>query len=1070
MGNLLIYKSSAGSGKTHTLVKEYLKIAFKSPERFRNILAITFTNKATEEMKNRILEYIEKLSKDERDSKIIDLKKQLCDDNTSPDEISIKAKGVLEGILHGFSDFSISTIDSFFNKIVRAFAKELKIPAGFEIQLDTDEVLKNITEKLWNQTTTDEELTNYIVDYIKERVSKNSGWNIDKNISDISTEIFKERYWEKKYLSGNTYSESRENFINLIRELKEITTKFEADMISFALSAKEVADGYKLTIEDFSYKKNGAAGYLLNKILINKEYNYGSRVIEAIENPECLISKSSEKKTVLRECIEKGFLEELIHAKEYFDLNNKSFYTANEILKTVYVLGIFTDLIANLKDYRKENNVLLQSDINNILLNLMSDDNSPFIYEKTGNRYKNFLIDEFQDTSSFQWKNLKPLIINSLGEGDKSIIVGDVKQSIYRWRSGNMKLLLKQVKDDLSGFKNEIETINLGNNYRSKKEIVEFNNNFFLKAQDIIRIDNKSQKELLEKAYLEDLRQGYPENNEGGYVRIEFIQKEQESEEKAVEEKSKVKILKQIPGIIEDVLKSGYSHSDIMILVRTHNEGIEVSNYLVENGYSVVSSESLLVSSSPKVNLLISLMRYVTDTNDILTVSEAVMNYSAYLKKNNRAFNKLFPPDSIEHVFYNNLPQELFSKDKKSNSLKKFDDAELHGLNVYELAERLIEITGLNKSADAYLIKFLNSILEFSSGKQSDVISFLDWWENNNKKLSISVSESKDSVSVMTIHKAKGLQSKIVIVPFIDWGLNIEPNKGYIWASSSESPFNKFPAYLVNPSENLEFTFFNDDYIEESELTRIDNLNLLYVAFTRPEDMLFAFVPLSSDKKISELVNRAISESEIFKDKINNRIFEVGEKKAYKINSGNNINSKDNLKYEHISSNWKSKIVVKPKNYSIKPWNKNSSDVVKGNFVHGILSDMKTIQDLENIINQAEKNGQFTKSIRENIINCLKYILENKIIAGWFSPEWEVMNERDILLPEGNFIRPDRIIIKEKEAKIIDYKTGDESPAHITQIKKYAEILSEMGYNVTGKYLLYLDMDSGSKYFIKEVK
>ena len=695
MGNLLIYKSSAGSGKTHTLVKEYLKIAFMSPERFRNILAITFTNKATEEMKSRIIEYLEKLSEDDRSNKFLDLKKQLCDAGTLPEEIQTKAKIVIEGILHGYSDFSISTIDSFFNKIVRAFAKELKIPAGFEIQLDTEEVLEDITERLWRQTEDDKELMKYIVDYIKDRVKNSSGWNIDYNISNISGEIFKERYWEKKHESGNTSTESREDFVNLIVELREITNKFEADMKGFAVTAKETADRYKLVLKDFSNAENGAAGYLLYKILLKKRYDYGSRVEEAVEDSSKLITKTSTKKSELQSCIDDGFLQALIDAKSYYDSNKEKFNTANEILKTIYILGIFTDLISNLKDYRKENNVLLQSDINNILLNLMSADNSPFIYEKTGNRYKNFLIDEFQDTSSFQWENLKPLIVNSLSEGNKSIIVGDVKQSIYRWRSGNMKLLLGKVKEDLAGFKKEIETINLGNNYRSKKEIVEFNNNFFKNAHIHIELGKGEQKELLEKAYLEDLEQNCLENSNGGYVRIEFIEENKDEEEKA-----KLKALKNIPGIIEEVISKGYSHSDIMILIRTRLESIEISNYLVEKGYSVVSSESLLVTSSPKVNLLISLFRYITDSKDELAEAEAIMNYSVYLKNEKQELNKFFAPEKVENNFFNELPQGLFAEKKRNNPGNKFIEPELLGLNVYELAERLIEITGMDKSAD----------------------------------------------------------------------------------------------------------------------------------------------------------------------------------------------------------------------------------------------------------------------------------------------------------------------------------------------------------------------------------
>jgi ATP-dependent helicase/nuclease subunit A len=559
MSNLLIYQSSAGSGKTYKLAKEYLKLAFKFPGAFKGILAITFTNKATEEMKSRVLKFLIDLSGD-KDKK---LKEQLIEEGVKG-EIRELAKVTLNSILHNYSDFSISTIDSFFNRVLRSFSKELKLQIGYDIELDQSKVLAEITEMMLKGIKDDEDLKDYLSEFILMKISEDKGWDIEKDIEKLGREIFKERYWEKKFKSlesglGEEITDSRKKVKALLADIRSIIKEFEDYLKNIGDEAEKVMKGNNLEVDDFAYGDGGVMGFLLNKIryIQDLDLEKSKRALGVYETNQGWYTKSSKKKEIIQNAADSGLYLLLKKSIDYINEESRKYNTAKELKSTIYTLGIFEDLNSRLNEYRKINKKLLQSDVNSILQGIISEDNSPFIYEKIGSNFKNILIDEFQDTSTFQWKNLLPLIINVLSERNKALVVGDVKQSIYRWRSGNMKLLLSRIYEDLEGFNEVIKTDYLKTNRRSRKEIVEFNNSFFRNAVSKITdgTGDDIYKELIHKAYSkESVEQEF--EKQGGYVNINFFNSDKDSENTAKERAEE-----KVKEIITDVIKDGYNRT-----------------------------------------------------------------------------------------------------------------------------------------------------------------------------------------------------------------------------------------------------------------------------------------------------------------------------------------------------------------------------------------------------------------------------------------------------------------------------------------------------------------------------
>lgn len=1048
MNNFSIYRSSAGSGKTYTLVKEYLKMVLNDTESFKNVLAVTFTNKAAAEMKSRIIEALTKLTRGEA----AELKEKLISEGVKGD-IETSSALVLKNILHKYSYFSVSTIDSFFHKVIRSFARELKLQLGYNIELDQQAVLEKITDKLLDDAGIDSELTGFLEDFIYYSIDDEKGWKIDLKIKDLASEIFSERFMIRQ--GSAEKPESRTKLKEFISTLFAIKNDFEGRMKTIAESSSEILDEYSLIIDDFPYKKSGFMNYLINNIVTGK-FEPGQRARDASIDINKWFGKNS--KPAVRPAAEAGLYELLVSAVENYDTNFIKYNTASQLIKTIYITGIFKDLTDKLRKYRDDNNVLLISDINNILLNVISGDSSPFIYEKIGSFYKNFLIDEFQDTSTFQWRNFFPLIENSLSENNASLIVGDVKQSIYRWRNGNMKLLLEEVKNDLAGFSEFIKEETLKVNYRSKRRIVEFNNTFFKTASEICSSEAPEEDSAVIKKVFADIEQLSADGSDNGYINIKFHRNDPDSDTTSRE--------LSIAGMISNIkqlLQIGYRQKDIMVLVRNNSDAVEAAHSLIDARLKVVSSDSLLLTNSPKVRLLINIFKYIVDKSNVIARSEILYNYLIYIKNENIDLNEIFTDHLSKEInaslFNKYVPKDFFESPASGEVNDK-----LSGLGLYDLAEELVMMFGLGDTADTYLIRFLDVLKKYSGENNSDVYGFINWWEDNKQDNTIIVPDEDDAVRVMTIHKAKGLQAPVVFIPFANWGFGLNPNKNMIWVSSNKPPFDTLPAYFVKASSSLKDSYFAGDYNEESALTYLDNLNLMYVAFTRAEEKLFIGVPQKGKESFNarKVIYETLTNSPVLAESFDteNYVYEIGSfneqvKKAEKKSVYNTYNISS-----MVSENIFDKIIVKPEFENYVTENKTKFKQLKnrGIIIHKVLSliSNSTAGEIEKATQKLIILGLITEEQKAELTDELQDIFSIDKVKKWFDSE-NVMNERDIILTDGSIYRPDKVIIDADKAVIIDYKTGGKKEVHEKQIRSYGEIIRKMGFKQVEMNLFYLN-------------
>jgi ATP-dependent helicase/nuclease subunit A len=1019
--NFLIYKSSAGSGKTYTLVKEYLRLALSKPDEFRHTLAITFTNKAAAEMKKRVIKKLGELAEG-KDAKLAEiLTKEGVKGN-----IKQLAQDVLSNILHKYSFFSVQTIDSFFHKVIRSFARELKLQLGYDIEMEPETVLDKLIDEIFDRIGEDENLRNYLENFVYYNIDEDGDWKIEYKVKNLSAEIFKERYWEKKENSNDDLADSRGKMLEFVSIMFAIVNSFEGTMNSISESANKIIEKYELTMGDFPFGKSGFMNYLLNKIR-NKDYEPTSRVYDAYSNSQKWFTKIPHPN--LHTAINEGLYDLLVKAVDNYEQNHRKYFSAKELTKTVYILGIFNDLLDRLKAYRDENKLLLISDTNIILKQIISNEPSPFIYEKIGNVFKNYLVDEFQDTSNYQWMNLLPLVINSISEGNFSMIVGDVKQSVYRWRSGNMKLLLEKVQEDLAPFKELISVEDLRDNWRSFNEIVKFNNNFFQAASKQLAEKNAEYAELIEESYKE-VTQTQSGDKKGGYVKVDFIETEKENE-KSTTERSDELTLNYVNQLIDD----GFELRDIMILTRRNSEASHIAGLLTGNGYKVVSNDSLLITNSPRVKLLINLLKYISDSSNDIAKTEILFHYLVYIKEDFSNYKDIFEDHKKSYglLFGSCLPKEFFSGIPNSNGI----NPKLNNLTLYELVENLVRIFELNAKADAYLQRFLDLVLEYVKKENSDITAFISWWEENKEKISIIVPEEENAIKVLTVHMAKGLQSPAVVIPYANWEFNISASRDLIWVSSGEEPFNRSSAYLVRAVSNLKNSYFQKDYEDEFVMTNIDNLNLLYVAFTRAIERLYVICP--------GIERNSFNASKLIKDSLPAEGTEYGrrEKKKSKTAIGK-INS---VKFDStISSGYSDKVVIQTKNSAIE----------RGILIHRALANIIVLNDVERAVSKLISEGLIRDNDRDSYTKELTEIVNFIEVKEWFSGKWEIKSEPDILIPGGKTIRPDRVMINDNKAIVIDYKTGAQSKEHESQVNEYAGALLKAGFESVDKYVYYV--------------
>lgn len=1076
---LNIYRASAGSGKTYRLTKDYIRLLFSAYERertHRRVLAVTFTNKATEEMKSRVLNELYKLAQGEKSDYRNDLMQEF---HLAEQMVNNRAKKILNRILQDYSAFSISTIDAFFQQILRSFAREIGINGGYNLELNTDETLDSAVDTLFQDLSKEEnkQLLQWMTKFAEEKVELAESWNIRKNILELGREIFKENY-QFKADETNKKLHDKDFLTSYITNIRKEKTEFETRVISKATKALNILDTNGLKPEDFN---RSLMHKTLDKIK-SKEFEFSGTFRKYSEDVSNCYAKTKPQaiKTAIETAYSLGLGDVLKELVELLTEDIIRYHTADLILKHLNTLGVLSDLAMYIQLFTSEQNSMLISDTNMLLSKIIEDSDTPFVYEKTGINVDHFMIDEFQDTSVLQWRNFKPLIQESLSFDKENMLVGDVKQSIYRWRNSDWKLLQEQVKDDFRDeqLKNQV----LDTNWRSDKNIVEFNNAFFHSAATLLQdkfnedvapmLENYPNLEkLTEKisgAYT-DVNQLISPKAKSGHVQFEFIPNDGKKEDWQAES------LLRIPKTIEHLIDNGYKPADIAFLVRTKEQASHLINFLFQYknspearkdiSYNVIGNEGLTLTSSQSVSFIISLLKLLENPkNDI---QRAILNYE-YLRGKKKLSN-----DEAIKLALTSQPEKFegisihFTQDE--NSLLK----EMKHLPFYEQIESIIHTFKLIEwfPEAVFLQAFQDMIFRFVNIRSADLNSFLIWWEKNKDKQYISTPENQDAFRVMTIHKSKGLDFKAVIIPFCDWALDSNKNRQLIWLQTDEAPFSELPLIPISFSSKLSNTVFASQYYEELMHQYVDSLNIAYVAFTRAKHELICFIPTPKEKSKKEkselqtisnlsdiIFNYAMSQEGNLSQNEQGIIFEQGAPTIAELidKATKATNKMEDYPISPINNRLKIKSLLAEEWKTDKTIDENPLNF--GVIMHKILQNLTQKDDENRVIQELITAGEISEKESEFIKATLLKFWELPHIENWFFGAGKVLNEATILLPEGEHYRPDRVILNKNKAIVTDYKFGSEKRNSYTlQIKRYGEILKKMNYEPE-LYLVYVTL------------
>ena len=990
MGEIKIYRASAGSGKTHRLTQEYLRLLRGDDRAYRKILAVTFTNKATEEMKRRVIEY-------------------LFTEATKGDH---SADMLLKNILHDYSSFNISTIDKFFQQTLRAFAREIGKNTSYGVELNSDMILIQAIDRILYNLDNEENrrLIEWIMELSVQRIDSGKSWDVKSTIISSASQLFKEAFKSAVKGEGTNFLD-KEIIADYSSVLRDISRRYEDQLREFALAGSGILKQSNLRADDFNGKGRSFA-HRFKKIL-NGDYSASkSAFYKAAEGFDAWFTKSNLKdypelsaKGRLAERLKLGEL--INNIIEFEESSYRDYSTACVIIDNLYALGLLTDVQESVNAVTAENGVMLISETSELLNSIIDGSDTPFIFEKIGSRTDHFMLDEFQDTSLMQWENFRPLLLNSLSSGFTNLIVGDEKQSIYRFRGSDWTLLNKGVFNDFR--EDEISYSSLTENWRSGKEIIEFINEFFpfaAKSCDKLLEIEFAEEESVASIYSSvEQRQPKSRENRKGYVEIKLISNQIDEPVDAA--------LSFVRESVESVVKCGGRLSDIAVLVRKNTEGSLVAEYLIDSGYKVISGDSLFLSSASSVSAIVSQLKYFSNPSD------AVNNIYAKFSG--------FDLDVVNSLSY---------------------------LPLYEMCESLAELlpVEIKISESAYIISFIDQVKDYIKTNRADIASFLEWWNTNSAKLTVPAPEGDEAVRVITIHKSKGLGFSTVIVPFTDF--EFKGKSDIIWCKPNLEPFNKLSIVPVLKSEKLADTHFFDDLKREDFLRVVDNMNLAYVSFTRAKDNMYICVkePSGSAKKVKgvgDILYSFYSQRASGSDKVvigRSVIIPETESKLA------NIKLMPLFKSNYNSENLK--LTLRSEEF----FNKEEISRARGVTIHSILSQVISENDIEFAVKQAVSSGELERSEEKAMIKFLSELIKSVEIYGWFNSESVIMNEPEIILPGGKIFRPDRVLISE-EVTLVDFKTGKfKSTSHYTQMKKYSESLRLITNRKIRPFLWYLDM------------
>ncbi len=1045
MGNVKLLKASAGSGKTYRLAYEYVRNVVAEPFMYRHILAVTFTNKATEEMKRRILSEINDLANG-RDTKYMGM---LAGDlRLSREKIVERAGKARTKILHDYSQFSVLTIDKFFQRIIRAFVKELGIDLNFNLELRTDTLLSAAADSLIDEISQNGALRKWMNEFVQERIAENKKWNIKEGLTELGSEIFGEQYKRSAALVA-----SRDKLERIVSEQASRVFAIKTEMTAKARKALETIQRHGLEVADFASGSRGFANYF-NKIAAGNLEEPNRSVRNALESDERWHTKTSPKKDAIM-----GAIPELRPLLEAicgdYDKNIAMFNTADLLRENFRNFAMLTDLSRKIEEKCTAEGVMPISETNTILNKLVSGNDTPFIFEKAGNHFSRFMIDEFQDTSAMQWENFLPLLRNSLAQSPSEpvLLVGDVKQSIYRWRGGDWRILAQEIEAEFG----DVRAENMATNWRSLGNVVRFNNKLI---QAVVDIDNSALNAELEEAVAqgaldaphaadlgdmlknayEDHAQEVPARHDEGYANVTFYNLDENK--------------KAVPPVIsrvEELQERGYRPSDIAILVRYNAEGVKVANMLLEHkkrnpgskySYDVVTQEALLIGSSPAVAFVRACLRLSYMPDDKL-------NTAIYNQWLGRAFDST--PDEEQQAFLSQL--------RTMPPLEAFE----HILMRYDL--------GAKPEYSAHLQAFEEQIIDFGKSTVADIPLFLKWWEENGAAQSVSMSDTGQAITIITIHKAKGLQYKAVIIPYCDWKL-VPSSKTILWSQGRGGDVAEAGVIPVKYKAKMKLSAFAGNYFDELVLSHIDNVNTLYVAATRAEEELHIMIPdpsKSSQDKIGTLVRDSIGlsgqEAKIgdmpgyARDTEYGQIVEFGTPISPGQASGKQDREVLEIPFRSYGIGERLRIKYRASRYTEDGAAISLSPRDYGILMHKVFEEAKTKEDIGRAIKSMAASGEIQEQEAIKLADVVSDAFRDPIIESWFSDDWElVRNENTIIVPGDSGVRrPDRVMTKGDMAVVVDYKFGlERQGAHTRQIKNYLALLRQMGYTHTEGYIWYV--------------
>lgn len=1079
---LTVYKASAGSGKTFTLSVEYIKLLINDPTSFRSTLAVTFTNKATEEMKVRILSQLYGIWKRLPDSKSY-IEKIKTDMDVTEEFMAERAGMALHNIVNNYSYFRIETIDSFFQSVLRNLARELDLTANLRVELNDYQIERNAVDNLIDNLSEDDQVLAWIMDYIHENLQDDKNWNVIGQIKKFGENIFREFYKTNSRLLNEKLLENG-FFKQYTSKLRNLRNEAEAEIVNEAELFFDILNNNGIDIQDLSYGKSGPAGYFIKiQSGVYDESLITSRVKTAMDNGngDGWVKKTADAE--LKAIASSKLAPALINAEKTRSRNWPIYQSAVLTLRHLNQLRLLNSIENKVRDMNQEANRFLLSDTHTLLHSLIKDSDSPFIFEKIGTRLNNIMIDEFQDTSTVQWQNFKVLLEECMSHSSEqgNLIVGDVKQSIYRWRSGDWRML-NNIEREFPTMRNMLNVKSLDTNYRSSRRVINFNNAFFTQAAEIeyrelttgdVLQDEKTDNsaEQLKKAY-SDVEQNVPDfRKRTGYVSVELLPQEDYLEQ----------TLQKTADAVRELLEAGAECSDIAIIVRSNSTIQQLAEYFAEvmPDVRIVSDEAFRLDSADSVNIIVNAMHCLTHNDDKISRTYIAKAYQIrVLGKDNELVDRLLATEegvneALPKLFADNAPDLL-------------------AMPLYELAEKLYDIFGLKniEGEDAYIYAFYDCLTDYLKNNTADIDKFVEEWDDSICSKTIQVNATQ-GIRLITIHKSKGLEFENVIIPFCDWSIE---KTNTIWCSPKVAPFNELPLVPVDfNAKQMKGTIFEDDYNDEHLQNCVDNLNLLYVAFTRASQSLYVIARRGNANQRSYTIEGSIANMELEGGllegdpsdkksiiKYTYGTLETADKK--KATLSDNIFmpqvSNKNVKMVTYDSHTDFRQSNKSREFVCDEDDSNSEEkqrlayIKTGRVLHHLFATINTADDIEPSLKKLEIEGLIEDSnvTCESLRKMLHKRLENKQVADWFSGRWELFNECTILDYDESTDtvkehRPDRVMKDGDKVVIVDFKFGAYRPEYTDQVRRYIALTKGMGYKDVKGYLWFVYTNN-----IEEVK